>query len=87
MYIAKDVGRINGIPIWEYQTEDGPYLVREYGNSQNGKRNFIIKSPSAKMYCFSEYSGDLSELFQFIKQGKAEKEKYACSLESIFDEF
>ena len=87
MFIAKDVGRVNGVPVWEYSTKEGSYLVREYGNSQCGKRNYIVKSPSGKLYCFSDYSGDLPELFLFIRQGKADKERYSCGLESIFDEF
>lgn len=87
MFIAKEVGRVNGATVWEYSTKEGSYWVREYGDSQCGKRNYIVKSPSGKLYCFSEYSGDLPELFRFIGQGKAEKEKYACNLESIFDEF
>lgn len=86
MFIAKDVGRVNGVPVWEYSTKEGTYLVREYGNSQCGKRNYIVKSPSGKLYCFSDYSSDLPELFLFIRQGKADKERYSCDLESIFDE-
>jgi len=87
MLIAKDAGYVNGIPVWEYSTEDGTYLVREFGESQFSKRNYIVKSPLGKLYCFTDYGGDMPELFQFIKQGKAEREQYACSLESIYDEF
>ena len=87
MKLAKVVGHVKGIPIWEYLREDGAYLVREYGSSQNGKRNYIIKSPSERLYCFSDYEGDLFELFLFIEHGHAEKEKYSCNLDSIYDEF
>ena len=87
MLIADEVGRVNGMPIWRYLTEDGYYLVREYGTSKEGKHNYIIKSPSGRLYCFSNYNGNLPKLFLFIKNGKAAKEKYACDLESIYDEF
>ena len=86
MFIAEDAGRVNGIPVWKYSTEDGIYLVREYGSSQTGKRNYIVKSPIGKLYCFSDYSGDMPERFRFIRQGKAEKDKFACDLKSIYDE-
>lgn len=87
MFVAKEVGRVNGFPVWEYQKEEGIYLVREYGISQKGKRNYLVKSPSGKLYCFSNHNDDILGLLLFIKQGKAENEKYICDLESIFDEF
>lgn len=87
MKIAKVVGHVNNIPIWEYHRKKGVYLVREYGFSQNRKRNYIIKSPSEKLYCFSDYEGELLELFLFIEHGYADKEEYTCDLESIYDEF
>ena len=87
MKIAKVVGHVNGIPIWEYPGKEGTYLVREYGSSLNGKRNYIIKSPSERLYCFSDYEGGLTELFLLIEHGDADKERYNCYLESIYDEF
>lgn len=87
MKLAKVVGHVKDIPIYEYLSEEGPYLVREFGNSQAGRRNYIVKSPSEKLYCFSDYEGEVLSLFPFIKQGLAEKSRFACDLESIYDEF
>lgn len=87
MKLSKVVGHVKETPIYEYLREEGPYLVREFGNSQAGKRNFIVKSPSEKLYCFSDYDGDVLSLFPFINQGMAEKSSFACDLESIYDEF
>lgn len=87
MKIAKVVGHVNGIPIWEYRRTEGSYLVREYGGSLAGKRSYIVKSPTEKLYCFSDYDGDVLGLLTCIQQGQAEKEQFACDLESIYDEF
>lgn len=87
MKLAKVVGYVNNTPIWEYLREEGTCLVREFGNSQLGKHNYIIKSPSEKLYCFSDYEGDLLDLFLFIEQGYADNKKYSCSIDSIYDDF
>ncbi len=86
MKISEVVGHVNGFPIWKYSREEGDYLVREFGVPKGRKRNYIVKSPSEKLYSFSEYDGDLSQLFTLIKRGKADKERYVCELESIYDE-
>lgn len=86
MFIAKEIGRVNGIPIYEYKRDDERYLVREFGTPCNGEHNYYVKSPSGKLYCFSRHKGSIEELFLFIKQGKADSEKYHCDLNSIFDE-
>ncbi len=87
MKIAVNEERVNNVPIWKHTRETGDYLVREFGDSRAGHRNYIIKAPSGKLYSFSDSDGDLTKLFLFIEQGLADKEIYSCNLESIYEEF
>lgn len=86
MFIAKEIGRVNGIPIYEYKRDDERYLVREFGTPCNEGHNYYVESPSGKLYCFCQHKGSIEELLLFIKQGKADCDKYLCELKSIFDE-
>lgn len=86
MRISKATAYVNGVPIWEYSYDNEVYLVREYGNPHCKTHNYIIRSPSNKLYCFNEISDDLPVLFSLIKSGKADKDYYACDIQSIYDE-
>ena len=76
----------NGSQIWEYSQIDGAYWVREYCRTQSGSRSLIVKSPSGKLYRFSDYTGDELALFGLIRLGRVEDQQHACDLESIYDE-
>ena len=87
MKIAEIVGYVNNVPIWKYTRETGDFWVREFGDSKDGHRNYIIKAPSEKLYSFSDIDDDLIKLFLFIEQGLADKDFNSCNLNSIYDEF
>lgn len=84
MIISKLDTIISGEPIWKYERDEGTFYVRIRGKTSEAN-NFIIKSPSGKLYAFYEYYGEADEAIKEIIDGKADCSEHECSFESIYD--
>ena len=87
MKVAEFDKYVGSEPIWKYERNEGTFYVRVREKSEDGLNNFIIKSPSGRLYSFYDFGDTEEDAINVILNNSAESEEHISTFNSIYDTF